>query len=960
MSALSRHGPRPLMHAQVRWWGFALQDIEFTRTSYQDLLFTMASILLCVSCCCVRQPIAATNQAYSCTGSVWLYISIHTGSIFIGSLGMLQIILTLPVSLFVYRGIFRVTFFNQLHVLAIYLVLGIGADDIFVFVDGWRQSVNQYKNTADRLDQTYKRAMKAMGATSATTCVAFIATAINPIMPISSFGIYAALGIFFNYVLTMTLFPCILMLWHYRAYGCAPRPGHRGCCCFHQPFTPPFTAEARIGQSPEELEKVDPDAQDTAEPEEVLGLLERFFQNTYAPFVIKKPVAASLVVIWLAFIIFSMVMALQLEPPTEQEEWFPDDHMFQQVQNRMKDFMSDAADSYVEVRLAFGLKGMNREDTNFWEPCCLEDGKRGKVDYDTAFDLSTSVAQTFFDQTCDALMAASCSKAGCEGGRLVSPPRQGDTTWCWIKPFIAAYPVAQRTGAAFIPAVTAFRAANPAMASSIGLAGTQLKYATIVVRATLKQFQPNEKTEPVFGEFERFISARIATAPAGMGSMVHSGGVFWTWTFTEKELVKSVFRGFAICFPAAFIVLMLATRNIVVSVLAIISVMGIVAAVMGFCKWAMDWGLGIGESIAAVILVGFSVDYVVHLAHMYVHAGHQMPPINAREDRVTYALKSMGVTVLSGAITTFGSGLMLVFTQLTFFVKFSQLIMLTIGVSILIALTFFIPALVLIGPEGTFGDMSHFCRKTDEEPPPAELLDSGDNAKMARTVSFAAHDQVAPAAAPRPVQAEPVKSEPSAPQSDGYGSPSNAHDGTLSPGGAVFALSAVSKLRGTHVNPRARQIFDEYDADRTGTLSKDEVMSMIAGMDFHGVTPEYVDGVWGVYDRNRDGVLGPEEFQRFFTVLESRHSKELQTVANPLAYESGPEQQQDGAGFARLQSAAAAVRVAASPYGTYEPSVYKSLGVDELRQDALGSQESGVIEVHSPQRKSYSASRYEL
>jgi hypothetical protein len=31
--------------AQVRWWGFALQDLEFTRVSYQDLSFTMASIL---------------------------------------------------------------------------------------------------------------------------------------------------------------------------------------------------------------------------------------------------------------------------------------------------------------------------------------------------------------------------------------------------------------------------------------------------------------------------------------------------------------------------------------------------------------------------------------------------------------------------------------------------------------------------------------------------------------------------------------------------------------------------------------------------------------------------------------------------------------------------------------------------------------------------------------------------
>ena len=45
-----------------------------------------------------------------------------------------------------------------------------------------------------------------------TTCVAFVATAISPIMPISSFGIWAALGVFANYVMVMTVserFLCI-------------------------------------------------------------------------------------------------------------------------------------------------------------------------------------------------------------------------------------------------------------------------------------------------------------------------------------------------------------------------------------------------------------------------------------------------------------------------------------------------------------------------------------------------------------------------------------------------------------------------------------------------------------------------------------------------------------------------------------------------------------------------------
>ena len=40
-----------------------------------------------------------------------------------------------------------------------------------------------------------KRAFWAMAATSSTTCVAFMSTAISPIMPIASFGWYAAIGV---------------------------------------------------------------------------------------------------------------------------------------------------------------------------------------------------------------------------------------------------------------------------------------------------------------------------------------------------------------------------------------------------------------------------------------------------------------------------------------------------------------------------------------------------------------------------------------------------------------------------------------------------------------------------------------------------------------------------------------------------------------------------------------------
>ena len=37
--------------------------------------------------------------------------------------------------------IFQVEYFVQIHILAVFLVLGVGADDVFVLVDAWKQSV---------------------------------------------------------------------------------------------------------------------------------------------------------------------------------------------------------------------------------------------------------------------------------------------------------------------------------------------------------------------------------------------------------------------------------------------------------------------------------------------------------------------------------------------------------------------------------------------------------------------------------------------------------------------------------------------------------------------------------------------------------------------------------------------------------------------------------------------------
>ena len=66
----------------------------------------------------------------------------------------------------------------QLHVLVLFIDLGVGADDIFVFFDAWRQSAQMPPHISAsltlRLQFALRRTASAVFNTSFTTAMAFI------------------------------------------------------------------------------------------------------------------------------------------------------------------------------------------------------------------------------------------------------------------------------------------------------------------------------------------------------------------------------------------------------------------------------------------------------------------------------------------------------------------------------------------------------------------------------------------------------------------------------------------------------------------------------------------------------------------------------------------------------------------------------------------------------------------
>jgi len=69
---------------------------------------------------------------------VFVYLSFHLQSCFLALVGITLILTSFPFTVVITEGIFQITYFSSLQVIAIFIVLGIAADDIFVFYDAWR------------------------------------------------------------------------------------------------------------------------------------------------------------------------------------------------------------------------------------------------------------------------------------------------------------------------------------------------------------------------------------------------------------------------------------------------------------------------------------------------------------------------------------------------------------------------------------------------------------------------------------------------------------------------------------------------------------------------------------------------------------------------------------------------------------------------------------------------------
>jgi hypothetical protein len=164
--------------------------------------------------------IATLYSDFSCiVGSVIMVLIIliaHTRSFFLGVMGLIQVLLSFPVCFFLYRIVFGIKLFGALQIISMFIILGIGADDVFILSDALHQS-RIIKDCGDdklkRLSFAVRRAVETMLTTSLTSALAFGSTMISVVPAIKYFGVFTSCLVIVNFTLCCTFYLSSLTIW---------------------------------------------------------------------------------------------------------------------------------------------------------------------------------------------------------------------------------------------------------------------------------------------------------------------------------------------------------------------------------------------------------------------------------------------------------------------------------------------------------------------------------------------------------------------------------------------------------------------------------------------------------------------------------------------------------------------------------------------------------------------------
>jgi hypothetical protein len=585
-------------------------------------------------------------------------ILIHTRSPFLTLVGLIQIALSFPLAFFIYRFLGQFDFFPFLNFIGVFVVFALGADHVFVAVDKWKNArLDNPNGTTEQIAaKALPSAASAMFLTTSTTAAAFFGTAICPVAPVKLFAIFCGLLITFDYVMDVALlFPCLCIYDGYR--------DQKNCCisCHCCQFT-----EARNGDEERPIDQGGSHPED--EPIKT-SLIRRILLNYYSAL---HKLRWPLFVVSIAAFIVCCVFALQLDLPLSSDVRILRSSIeYERSYEWRQNLLYEALDKK-EGSLAHVMWGVIPADTgNHNDPASWS-----TLELDESFDPSTEAAQKFLKEFCPKFFAEDFARPDdyeCAINRFDSwllaqstsaTPDETYSTHC------AGATGLPMDSNAFHPCVSIW--AEQEDAKNILSHNGIVEIILVPFNSQVRYDSRNSELDEEWNKIEDWMKGEMSQAPQEVNKAFFSSMDFW-WYDTNTQMFKTAYGSAAIALAAAAMVILLSSRSLVMTFFSVASIGYVLASVTSMMV-AAGWTLGFLESICFAILIGVSVDFVIHFSHAYT----TLPGEVSRELRTKHALIDMGPSILAAAFTTLAGATIMLFCVITFFTKFALVLFFTI------------------------------------------------------------------------------------------------------------------------------------------------------------------------------------------------------------------------------------------------------------------------------------------
>ncbi|CAL4059866.1 unnamed protein product [Meganyctiphanes norvegica] len=521
------------------------------------------------------------------------------------------------------------------------LLIGLGVDDMFVIMAAWEELAKKKPYDTDlveRAAKTMRHAGVAITVTSLTDVTAFIVGASTDLPALQSFCLYAAAGIFAVYVLQSTFF----LAWLVRDEERMTENRNGMIWCIQHKNWKPNACSQR-------------------------DLLNDFFKNVYARYLVKTPVRIIVLIISVLTVGTSVWATTNLYQDFNPMWFVPNDSfVYKWFEASLRHFPSKGEKGYIyfeNAKLPEDFPALQKLVNDLDNSEAVESVSAWFTEFDTYTKLNKDFANKELDGTLLQNALAVFLKSSTGGVFLNDINFAEETVKCEMPaPNFNTFRISLIHKPAPVPAI-------------------QSKYLSIV--------------------------RNIIDESAIQGARHAWAQAYSIWETNEVvgyELVRNLILAGVVVGIITLILLASARCAFLVLLCVAFTVIGVTGIM-----WV--WGLTVDtvSCIAIVLAIGLSVDYAAHIAHAFLTARGE----KTRIERAEEALRTVGPAVTHGAVSTFLAFSLLGMSSSHVFLTFFKIFTPSVAFGYFYGIAFLPVVLSYMGPAAYAGEDDEFYYEED-------------------------------------------------------------------------------------------------------------------------------------------------------------------------------------------------------------------------------------------------------